>query len=436
MSFPSPQPHKVEEITLSHRFAQVRATSIQICQPLETEDYVIQSMPDVSPPKWHLAHTTWFYETFILKPYFKDYREFHPQYSYLFNSYYQNVGPRHSRNHRGLLSRPILEDIFRYREYVDEAILTLLDGDFIEDVADRLVLGLHHEQQHQELLLTDIKHILGSNPLLPTYSHGLPANFFSNSQVELLNDLKWQSFKGGLFRQGSSASANGQKHFIFDNESPVHQTFVNPFQVATRLVTNQEYLAFIEDKGYEQPDLWLDDGWHWIQRHRLAHPLYWHYRDGQWHEFTLYGLQALPLAHPVIHVSFYEADAFARWQGKRLLTESEWELIALQYPLKGQFFEQQQLHPSSIGCNQPEASLEQLFGYAWEWTQSDYAPYPGFKPAEGALGEYNGKFMCNQKVLRGGSLATSETHFRKTYRNFFYPHSQWQFTGIRLAESL
>lgn len=420
--------------SLSDRYSQVRQLSEWITQPLETEDYVIQTMPDVSPPKWHLAHTTWFFETFLLLPHLPGYEAFHPQFGYLFNSYYETVGERHPRPQRGLLSRPTVAAIYQYRAYVDQAMQRLLSLPDQAALESLIILGLHHEQQHQELLLTDIKHILATNPLRPAYRSDLPI-----APVPVGSKEQWLDYSGGLYSIGHSAIehlAIGHlgDDFAFDNELPRHQVYLQDYYLAARLVTNGEYLEFIQSGGYDQPDHWLSEGWATVQAQRWQAPLYWENMgekmDGDWGVMTLSGLRALNLHEPVCHVSFYEADAYARWAGKRLPTEAEWEVAAAQVAVQGNLLAQGYLHPvPAMGLTRPD----QMFGEVWEWTQSAYLPYPGFRPAKGAIGEYNGKFMCNQMVLRGGSCATPPSHVRATYRNFFPPATRWQFSGIRLA---
>ncbi|MBE9078673.1 ergothioneine biosynthesis protein EgtB [Romeria aff. gracilis LEGE 07310] len=408
-----------ERAPLSERYQQVRQLSAAICQPLTAEDSVIQSMPDVSPPKWHLAHTTWFFETFLLKPYLKGYEVFHPKFNYLFNSYYESVGDRQPRPQRGLLSRPTLEEVYAYRAYVDQAMQRLM-SESAEVDESLLQLGLHHEQQHQELLLTDIKHILATNPLRPAYRTDLPQppNEAAQSREQ------WLDYPGGLYTLGHTAS-----EFAFDNEGPSHPVYLQDYWLAARLVTNGEYLEFIEAGGYQTPDYWLAEGWATVQAEGWQAPLYWEKADG-WAVMTLGGLRSLPLHEPVCHVSFFEADAFARWADKRLPTEAEWEVAAASVPRQGNLLEQGYLQPiAARGMTRPD----QLYGDVWEWTQSAYLPYPGFKPVHGAIGEYNGKFMNGQRVLKGGSCATPPGHIRPTYRNFFPPQARWQFSGIRLA---
>jgi len=412
--------------SLAARFRRVRATTETLCRPLATDDYSIQSMPDASPAKWHLAHTTWFFEEFVLQHSLAGYEFFDPAYRYLFNSYYEAVGPRHARAERGLLSRPTIEQVWAYRAYVDEEMQSLLDSEaLLPEMHAVVTLGLHHEQQHQELLLTDIKHLFSRNPLRPAYAAvAAPA---SRSPVP----LAFVEFDGGLVEAGHIGGG-----FCFDNERPRHRVFLEPFRIANRLTTNGEYLEFIRAGGYERPDAWLSDGWAWVQREQCRRPLYW--SESLDEEFTLAGARPLDPHAPVCHLSFYEADAFARWAGARLPTEFEWEHVAAEAPLRGNFLEAGTWHPLSAAAEQEEplrnpAPVQQLFGDVWEWTASAYAPYPGFRPLPGALGEYNGKFMVNQLVLRGGSCATPHSHIRVTYRNFFYPTARWQFSGLRLA---
>ncbi|HEY0846010.1 MAG TPA: ergothioneine biosynthesis protein EgtB [Noviherbaspirillum sp.] len=402
------------------RYESVRARSLTLAAPLSAEDACVQSMPDASPVKWHLAHTTWFFETFILERLDPAFRPFHPAFRVLFNSYYNGVGEKHPRPQRGMLTRPSLDEVLAYRRHVDERMTMLL----IQDNAPRelgalLETGLHHEQQHQELMLTDIKHLLSLNPLHPAYSATSPASTL------MPGPLGWREFDAGIVRIGHPGGS-----FCFDNEMPRHREFVEPFALASRLATNGEFLGFIEDGGYENPSFWLSEGWDWLQSCKLAHPLYWRKPDQEWLEFTLHGLVPLDMHRPVTHVSFFEADAFARWSGARLPTETEWEHAAsgaTDFGVPG-------LHPE--GAAPHTAGLAQIFGANWQWTLSSYAPYPGYRAADGALGEYNGKFMANQYVLRGSSCATPAGHARITYRNFFPATARWQFSGIRLARSL
>jgi ergothioneine biosynthesis protein EgtB len=404
---------------LASRYQQVRQITEKICQPLSTEDYTIQSMPDVSPPKWHLAHTTWFFETFVLLPHLPGYTVFHPQFGYLFNSYYEAVGERHPRHQRGILSRPTVAEVYCYRDRVDRAMIRLLSSTPADsDLAKLIILGLHHEQQHQELLLTDIKHILALNPLHPVYRDDL-ATVIGTDNIT----FQWLEYPGGLYSIGHE----GQE-FAFDNESPRHQIYLQDYKLANRLVSNGEYLEFIQAGGYQESKYWLAEGWMTIRSQQWRSPLYWEQIDGEWWIMTLGGLKRLDIQAPVCHVSFYEADAYATWKDKRLPTEAEWEVATVDIPRVGNFLDIDLLHPAPVNNTH-----YQFFGDVWEWTQSAYLPYPGFQIADGAIGEYNGKFMCNQMVLRGGSCVTSADHIRPTYRNFFPPAARWQFSGIRLA---
>ncbi len=406
---------------LEHRFQSVREASMRIVRPLELEDYVVQSMPDVSPAKWHLAHTSWFFEQFVLRPQLADYPVFHERYEYLFNSYYETVGPRHARPERGLLTRPTVEEIGRYRSHVDEHMSRLLEAiDPCGDLAALIELGLNHEQQHQELMLTDLKHVLSRNPLEPAYRSDL----MTGPAIRETAPLTWTAFDGGLAGVGT----NGDDGFCFDNETPRHKVWIDSFEIADRPATNGEYLEFIREGGYENAAHWLADGWATVQQECWRHPLYW--SDGLDSQFTLGGRRDLDPAAPVCHLSLYEAHAFASWAGARLPTEAEWELAARSQPVEGNFVASDRLEPAAAADGD---GLRQLYGDVWEWTGSAYAPYPGFRPAAGAIGEYNGKFMCSQTVLRGGSCVTPDGHIRPTYRNFFYPQSRWQFMGVRLA---
>lgn len=408
---------------LGERFAQVRARTEALCAPLQPEDCVIQSMTDVSPPKWHLAHVSWFFEAFILTPYAAGYQSPDTRYDHLFNSYYQTHGQPFARERRGLLSRPGLEQVMQYRQHVDQAMLRLIEAPAPEhawEIVRRTELGLQHEQQHQELLLMDIKHILAQNPLNPAYRNDLAA-----PSATAISPTQWISFPAGL-RQIGHAGAD----FAFDCEMPRHRQFLDAFELADRPVNNADYLAFMQDGGYQRSELWLADGWALIQQHGWRAPLYWQQADdGDWQSMGLAGLQPLERSAPVCHISFYEADAFARWAGARLPTEGEWEVAARDEPLRGNFLESDLLQPRGDASG----GLRQLYGDVWEWTSSAFLPYPGFAPLAGSLGEYNGKFMSGQRVLRGGSCATPEEHIRATYRNFFYPHMRWQFAGLRLA---
>ena len=414
-----PAPQSGEDLAV--RFAHVRAATERLCAPLSPEDASAQSMADASPAKWHLAHTSWFFETFLLEQHEPGFAPFHPAFRVLFNSYYKGVGDQYSRPQRGLLTRPSLAEVLAYRRSVDERMLRWLAKTPPAPLAALVVLGLHHEQQHQELLLTDVKHLFGCNPLLPAYRE------CRESAAAEVAALGFASFPAGTQRIGHAGGG-----FAFDNELPRHRVFLESFELATRLVTNAEYLAFMQDGGYARPELWLADGWATAERERWRAPLYWQACDDRWQVLTLGGVRALRPDEPVCHVSFYEADAFARWNGARLPTEAEWELAAGSAPCTGNFVDDDLLHPAPaprIGADAPA----QLFGDAWEWTASAYLPYPGYQPAAGAVGEYNGKFMSNQMVLRGGSCASPRDHLRASYRNFFYPQTRWQFSGIRLA---
>lgn len=401
-------------------YAQTRAFTERLCAPLLLEDYVIQAMPDVSPPKWHLAHTTWFFEQFLLMPFAPRYRVFHDEYGRLFNSYYETVGAFFPRPQRGLLSRPGVAEIRRYRAHVDAAMHHLLQQHTAPEIRSRILLGVHHEQQHQELLLTDIKYNFSVNPLRPAY--GQPPSNGGEAPA-----LAWVACSGGLKDIGF-----GGDGFAFDNETPRHRVYLEDFRLASRLVTNREFLDFIHDQGYRRPELWLSEGWAAVRQGPWRAPLYWEERDGSRRVFTLSGLRPLDEDEPVCHVSYYEADAYARWAGKRLPSEQEWETTAATQPLSGNFVESGRMHPAPgiVAATSPM----QMFGDVWEWTRSPYQAYPRFRPLDGALGEYNGKFMCNQFVLRGGSCVTSGSHIRTSYRNFFHPWDRWQFTGIRLAD--
>ncbi|RAU83095.1 ergothioneine biosynthesis protein EgtB [Pontibacter arcticus] len=407
------------------RYQKIRARTELICQPLEPEDTVVQPMVDVSPPKWHLAHTTWFFETFVLQPYLPKYKIYHPDYAYLFNSYYNTLGKRVLRDQRSTLTRPPLRDIYKYRKYVDEQLNYLfdaLDEATLAELTPVLELGLQHEQQHQELLLTDIKYILSTNPLMPVYTSDQQPNAAKSLKVE----AEFLDVPGGIYTIGHTG-----EDFCFDNELGVHQVLLDDFKVMNRLVTNAEYLEFMLDGGYQDFRHWLDEGWAMVNTQNLEAPLYWVKQGEEWQNYTLNGLQSINWNAPVTHISFYEADAYANWSGNRLLTEFEWEAASQVYPpQKGNFLEWELLAPQPA---LPIKGMQQLYGDVWEWTYSAYHPYPGFTKAPGAIGEYNGKFMLNQMVLRGGSCTTSETHIRTTYRNFFHPDKRWQFTGIRLA---
>ena len=407
-------------------YQAVRSYTDALSAPLSNEDQCIQSMPDVSPTKWHRAHVTWFFETFLLKPSLDGYGEYHPAFGYLFNSYYEAVGERHPRLERGNLSRPSCEEVAAYRSHVDRAMAGLLARPLDGHTTELVTLGLHHEQQHQELLLMDIKHVLSTNQALWPAYHDLPpspAGVSSNGQPP---DC-WVGFDGGEVWVGFDDDG-----FSFDNESPRHRTILPPYRMADRLVTCGQWLGFMADGGYDTPTLWLSDGWYQRLEHRWKAPSYWdlHPDDG-WRVYTLHGLQPLSLDEPVCHLSYYEADAFARWAGARLPTEAEWEHAAAGQAPEGNLGDSGRWHPAPAP---PGDGLHQLFGDVWEWTCSPYGPYPGFRPAPGAVGEYNGKFMVNQLVLRGGACVTPPGHIRATYRNFFHPHTRWHFSGVRLAQ--
>ena len=421
---------------LRSRFAEVRAATEALAAGLTPEDQTIQSMPDVSPTKWHLAHTSWFFETFLLGPHLPDYRPFHPAYGYLFNSYYEAVGERHPRPARGLLSRPSADEIGRYRHYVTGAMERLLDradAATWSAIAPLLELGIHHEQQHQELVLMDIKHVFSVNPLLPAYRDAPPRPRLATAGAAA--PLGWVDVAGGVREIG-----HGESGFAFDNEGPRHKVWTEPYRLADRLVTCGEYLAFIEDCGYRRPEFWLSDGWAAVQAGGWSAPLYWRADDGGgWSIFTLAGERPLDPAEPVCHVSFYEADAYAKWAGCRLPTEAEWEVAAVEarVALDGNLADKGRLHPAACAAGKASGGgLRQMIGDAWEWTASAYAPYPGFRAPPGAVGEYNGKFMCSQMVLRGGAAVTPPGHIRTTYRNFFPPPARWAFSGVRLAKDL
>jgi ergothioneine biosynthesis protein EgtB len=415
----------------AERFAVIRRQTEALTANLAPEDQSIQSMPDVSPTKWHVAHTTWFFETFILTRLDPDYRVFDPAFAYLFNSYYEAVGPRHPRPERGLLSRPTVDVIAAYRDHVTAGMNRLIERasePTWAEISFLLELGVQHEQQHQELILMDIKHVFSINPLQPAYQ---ASQLYVQASVPL---LAWVDFAGGLKEIGHRGPS-----FAFDNETPRHKVWLEPFRLAVRPVTCGEYLEFIEDGGYAAPEFWLSDGWAAVRESGWEAPLYWSREDGGWSIFTLSGHRQLDPAEPVCHISFYEADAFAKWAGKRLPTEAEWEIAAENVPIAGNFADRRNFHPRTdepAAAADGERRLRQLFGDVWEWTASPYTPYPRFRPAAGAVGEYNGKFMCNQMVLRGGATVTPAGHVRATYRNFFPPSARWAFAGLRLAEDI
>ena len=404
-------------LSLLNRFREVRSLSRELVAPLAAEDTCVQSMADASPSKWHLAHVTWFFETFILEPNIEGFAPYDPEFRYLFNSYYNGIGEQYSRPHRGMITRPTLDRVMNYREAIDASMESLIP-DAGSEVQPLVELGLHHEQQHQELLLMDIKHLFSLNPTYPAYAEHIAA-------AAPVAPASWIPFSGGLITTGADPA-----NFHFDNEMPRHENWVHSFELNNRLVSNAEYLAFIEDGGYSSPLLWLADGWATVSDLGWDAPADWHRQDGQWFEFTLGGLRPLDMNAPVCHVSYFEADAFAQWSGARLPTEFEWELAARQSTVAAPF----SLHPGT--ADDVPGALSQMFGHCWQWTRSAYLPYPGFKAAAGAVGEYNGKFMSNQMVLRGSACITPPGHARASYRNFFYPHQRWPFTGIRLARDL
>jgi len=402
-------------------FCSVRQQTLKLCEPLTAEDMMVQSCPEASPAKWHLAHTTWFFETFLLSEFLSGYRPFHPDFVWLFNSYYNSVSDQPLKKLRGSFSRPSLAEILDYRQHVEHAMQRLIENGMPHEAEQRLILGLHHEQQHQELLAYDIKNAFWANPLHPAYRPGeLPE---SKARA-----MQWVGHEGGLVEIGHALDG-----FSFDNERPRHKVFLEPFALASRLVTCSEYLDFMRDGGYERPELWLSEGWDTLKTQEWKAPLYWFQSEDEWRVLTLRGAMSLDalLETPVCHVSYFEADAFARWAGRRLPTEAEWELAANAAPIEGNLLESGALHP--LGAESGDG-LQQMFGDVWEWTASAYLGYPGYRALTGALGEYNGKFMCNQMVLRGGSAVTPASHIRSTYRNFFSPATRWQFCGIRLAD--
>lgn len=407
-------------------FNSVRTITLKICEPLKNEDYVVQPVFDASPPKWVLGHTTWFFENFILKQYYKGYELYNPTFLYLFNSYYESQGDRTVRTDRGTISRPTVDEVKAYRAHVDKHLNEFLESDQEKDdiIYTFLDLGLQHEQQHQELLMTDIKSILGSNPMRPTY---LEQAF---GYLDNALNIKWIEIDEGVYEVGHKG--NG---FCFDNELGAHKVYLHKYRVQDRVITNGEYLEFMRDGGYENYEHWLADGWEWKKENNINSPLYWEYVDGKWHYYSLNGMQEIDMSSPVTHVSYFEANAYAAWAGYRLPTEFEWEiackLTEADVPEHANLLEDGKNHPMP-----KQEGNNQFYGDVWEWTQSAYLPYPGYKREKGALGEYNGKFMINQMVLRGGSCATPRSHIRSTYRNFFQPELRWQFTGIRLAETL
>ena len=423
--------------SLIEKYQGIRGQSNALCHPLEIEDYVIQTMPDVSPPKWHLAHTSWFFETLILQPYLAGYQVYNRYFAYLFNSYYESLGEKYPRPQRGLLSRPAVSEVYAYRAYVDEAMLRLLSQQnhaHYTDIVKLSVLGMQHEQQHQELLLTDIKHILANNPLPCVYRQS------SLTQGDK-PQLEWLHFAEGVYHIGRQAG-QGLDDFCYDNETPQHKVYLQDFKIRSHPVLNGEYMEFVDAGGYRDPEYWLSDAWKCVAQQGWEKPLYWLEQDGKRYQYSLSGIHPLDEYAPVCHVSFYEAAAFARWRAARLASEAEWEVAAQQASLVGHFADSGVYHPLAASCTDKITNvdsvspLKQMFGDVWEWTQSAYSAYPGYRQSQGALGEYNGKFMSNQMVLRGGSCATPQQHIRRSYRNFFYPADRWQFSGFRLVEDV
>jgi ergothioneine biosynthesis protein EgtB len=411
------------------RFHEVRNFTARLSENLAPEDCVVQSMPEVSPTKWHLAHTTWFFETFILKKWVPGYRDAVSEYAYLFNSYYNAAGAMHRRDLRGLISRPTVAETRKFRASIDADIADLVsnaDEKLFREIEPILTLGIHHERQHQELLITDIKHVFAQNPLYPVFQR----RNIGNDKIDI-DPMKFVEFDEATVEIGHNGDG-----FAYDNEGPRHRALVLPFSVANRLITNREYLQFMADNGYSRSEFWLSLGWTTVNEQNWRAPLYWIERDGEWWNFTLSGLRKVDPSEPVTHLSYFEADAYANWAGARLPTEFEWEHAAAKIDIDGNFVESETFHPQALRTQAKDRDLAQMFGDVWEWTRSSYSPYPGYHAGPGALGEYNGKFMCNQYVLRGGSCATSRAHIRKTYRNFFQPDKRWQFTGIRLARDL
>ncbi|MEO7322993.1 MAG: ergothioneine biosynthesis protein EgtB [Burkholderiales bacterium] len=418
-SFQANEPRSAADLAAPYR--AVRRATESLVAPLSSEDCALQSMPDCSPTKWHMAHTSWFFETFVLEPTLAGYQWFNPTFRVLFNSYYQSVGEQYARPRRALLTRPSLDEVKRYRQHVDEQMAALFENpNPSHELAAIVELGIHHEQQHQELILTDLKHLFSFNPLHPVYQPR------AIEPIAAIKTIEWMGFEGGLTSIGHGGSG-----FAFDNEGPRHRVYLQSYRLASRLVTNGEFVAFIEAGGYDRPEYWLSDGWNKICAESWRHPLYWERRDGAWFVHTLHGFVPLDLSEPACHISYYEADAYAHFAGARLPTEMEWEHAAERIQPAGNFVESGRFHPAPLG--NADGGMQQLFGDVWEWTASSYSPYPGFTPPAGALGEYNGKFMSSQMVLRGGSCATPMSHIRASYRNFFPPDARWQFSGIRLA---
>ena len=422
-SRPTPTP---ESFALRDRFLHVRQATEQLIRPLSEEDCALQSMPDASPTKWHLAHTSWFFETFLLEKFAPDFKPFDPAFRVLFNSYYNGVGDKHPRAERGLISRPDLETILLYRQHVTDKIGAMLTSTQTNaEFNDLMWLGCHHEEQHQELILADLKHLLSKNPLKPAYAKRWPL-----TPIEARN-RQWLKYDGGLIETGHDGEG-----FAFDNEGPRHVVFLAPFELASHPVSHGDFAAFIADDGYQRPELWLSLGWDWLQASKITAPLYWQRIDQTWQTFTLRGMVEIDPHTPICHINYFEADAYARWANARLPREAEWEQAASSIAIDGNFLDSHALHPLALREDPPDGAPAQMFGDVWEWTQSAYLPYPGFKTAKGAVGEYNGKFMCNQLVLRGGSCVTPRAHIRASYRNFFPPEARWQFSGLRLARDI
>lgn len=412
---------------LADRLFETRRLSLELARPLSAEDMTVQPMDEASPTKWHLAHVTWFFETFVLAKFVADYKPFNESFNFCFNSYYEAIGQRQPRGLRGLLTRPSTDDVLKYREHVDEMLASLLAKTATpHELAEIIEIGINHEQQHQELLLTDILSLFAANPLRPAYRAAS-----ARSSRDVAEPMNWISYSGGIRKVGHEGAG-----FSWDNEKPCHDVLVRPFRLADRLVTNGEWLDFMADNGYRTPSLWLADGWTLINREQWRSPLYWEEHSSGWHQMSLEGLAPVQRADPVCHVSYFEADAYARWAGKRLPTEFEWEIAAEGLPVTGNTLATRALRPLPALKSEDPSRPRQMFGDVWEWTQSAYLPYPNYRPPAGAIGEYNGKFMVSQQVLRGASCATPDGHSRATYRNFFYPHQRWQFLGLRLAAEL
>ena len=418
------RPAKINALQV--RFSAVRDQTERLAAPLAPEDCNLQSMPDASPIKWHLAHTSWFFETFILERFERDFKPFHPAFRVLFNSYYNGIGDKHPRHERGLISRPDLATVIAYRRHVTQRITDMMAsfGHSDQSFTDLMWLGCHHEEQHQELILTDLKHLLSKNPLKPAYQSRWPLTAIEGRKP------RWHRYEGGLVEIG-----NTNNEFCFDNETPHHRVFLAPFELASHPVTHGDFAAFIADGGYQRPALWLSLGWDWVCANKIIAPLYWEKQDEKWTTFTLHGMVNIDANTPICHVSFFEADAYARWKGARLPTEAEWEHAASHVEIQGNFLDSHALHPLAMREETSSNQPQQLFGDVWEWTASAYLGYPGYQAESGAVGEYNGKFMCNQFVLRGGSCATPAQHIRASYRNFFPPDARWQFSGLRLAQN-